>query len=175
MDGYLVRSFHPNELKTVFSLSQVGGLGEWLFCEPHVWGCEDGGENLEDQTKLSLLKAATENFWPKENLVLDIEFHAENPELSSRNCETCQKYWYNHDEGTVCDRGDGQPMLREPYASTACRTEAGCLKGTPELQIGINGPSSKTIRHFLEWRHVGCPVPRCEVMRANWNIMSELL
>lgn len=150
-------------------------LEDWLFQEPRVWGLESGAQGLSTHTKMSILKAAFENAWSPDQIVIDAEFHASNPELSSRDCSLCQKYWWDHDNGVVCVRGDGSPMLREDYSPAACGTDAGCLKGTPTDQVGIQGKSGKTLKHFVEWRAVGCPVPHCKVMRSNWSLLSDRL
>lgn len=171
--GYFVRILHSEDKARAYDHYKDGTLEDWLFCEPRVFGINDVW-HLDDETKWVLFQVAMSgkncDLWLKS----EVKWALENHELSQRSCDNCRKYWYNHTAGTVVDRGDGQPLLRNSACPPSCETDAGCEKGHWK-DPKVMSPRSKKIRdHFLEWRTVGCPVPHCKVMRTNWTILEEL-
>jgi len=96
-----------------------------------------------------------------------------DPLLAIRPCSLCQKWWFDEDTGKVVNIG-GQNLLRPKHAPTACRTDAGCKRGTPENLLAFNEKNQKAFEHWQEWRHVGCPAPHDAIVRRNWMILGTL-
>lgn len=172
--GLQVRTLHESDAYTAATILREQGHDEmeaWLFQEPRVFG---DVSQLTDDEKCDVLRAMTAQSPDPDRLVAGVRLLINEPELANRSCDTCRKYWFAHDSGTVPADPDGKPMLREPYAPPSCETEVGCLKGHWKEQIALTGTEKQVHDHFLEWRHVGCPLPMCPVMRANWKILETI-
>jgi len=88
------------------------------------------------------------------NLVDGLKLLKVNRKLANRDCGDCQKHWYNESTGDVIkENSTGLPMER--ISPPACRTQTGCLKGTPERQRSLNRANRMAVKHYFECRATG--------------------
>ena len=107
------------------------------------------------------------------NLYSGIVFELSNPSLASRSCEDCQRLWYNEATGKpILVSSTGLPMLRD--GPTACRTELGCPKGTPEKQKTLSKENRWAFSHFRECEAVCC-FPPDPIVRQNAIVIRRAL
>jgi hypothetical protein len=108
-----------------------------------------------------------------ENLQSGMRLMLNNPRLALRPCDLCQKWWFDQDTGTIVRIG-GQNLERPEHAPTACKTDRGCERGTPELTRAFSPKNQKAFDHWMNWRHVGCPNPHDAILRRNWMWFESL-
>ncbi len=109
-----------------------------------------------------------------QNLKSGMELMLSDPLLAIRSCELCSQWWFDQDTGKVV-RINGQNLRRPAHALPACRTSAGCRKGTPEKSRAFNLKNQKAFEHWQQWRHVGCPDPQDAIVRRNWMIFGTMV
>lgn len=107
------------------------------------------------------------------NLKSGMRLMLTNPRLAIRPCSLCQAYWFDEDTGTITETG-GVKVPRPDYALTACRTDRGCGKGTPDRPLSFNPRNQKAFEHWMQWRSVGCPDPQDVIVRRNWMWFESL-
>jgi hypothetical protein len=91
----------------------------------------------------------------RQNLYDGVRLDLIDPKLSKRSCEDCQKYWYlaNGMVKTIASTGEREFRPEEAYPS--CKTEFGCLKGTPDKQKSLNTANGWAWRHFKQCEAIG--------------------
>lgn len=109
-----------------------------------------------------------------ENLKSGMQLMLADPLLAIRPCSLCQKWWFDQETGKVVNIG-GQNIRRPKHSLPACRTEAGCGKGTPENSRAFSERNQKAFEHWREWRSVGCPAPQDGIVRRNWMVFETLV
>lgn len=97
----------------------------------------------------------------------------EHPRLAIRPCELCKQWWFDEDTGLITNIGN-QNVRRPAHAPTACQTDRGCRKGTPENPTSFNARNQKAFEHWMQWRFVGCPDPNDSIIRRNWMWFESL-
>lgn len=107
------------------------------------------------------------------NLRDGVRLAALNPKLATRSCEDCQNLWYSEKTGDpILTNSTMQPMLR--VGLTPCRTDIGCLKGTPEKPKSLNKANRWAYQHFLKCRATG-HFPDDEIVALNAAIIEAAL
>lgn len=91
----------------------------------------------------------------KQNLYDGVRLDLLDPKLASRSCDDCQKYWYLSSGLVKLISSTGEKELRPEEAYPSCRTEFGCLKGTPEKQKSLNTANGWAWRHFKQCDAIG--------------------
>jgi hypothetical protein len=89
-----------------------------------------------------------------ENLRAGVILDIENPGLSRRSCEDCQRWWYDEDTGRKL-LVNGLPVLRPEEAEPACRQKDGCPVGTPEQPRRMSPRNKAAYEHFRLCEAIG--------------------
>jgi hypothetical protein len=98
-----------------------------------------------------------------------------NPKLARRSCDDCQKFWYDDKTGDVIrSNSTGNAELRPEGTVTMCRTQLGCLKGTPEKQKSLNRANKWALRHYQQCKSIG-QFPDDEIVKKNAVIIERSL
>ena len=96
-----------------------------------------------------------------------------NPRLANRDCNECQTFWFSEKTGLpILNNSDGTKMLRD--GPTPCRSEVGCLKGTPEKSNALNKANGWAWRHWKSCDAVG-GFPADPLVAHNASIIREAI
>lgn len=71
------------------------------------------------------------------------------------DCDLCQKYQWNPEEGQFERAENGAFRKRLPEIKPPCRTKKGCPKGTPEAPRTLWKNNRKAYEFYLECEAVG--------------------
>jgi hypothetical protein len=73
------------------------------------------------------------------------------PLVATRDCEHCQKYWYDEETGFPLKNSQGGLRLRVIDKNPPpCRVpQLGCTKGTPENSRALSDKNRRAYRHYL--------------------------
>lgn len=106
----------------------------------------------------------------REGVILDLTA----PRIANRSCAECQKFWYL-DNGLVAIRAStGEKELRPEFALTACQTEFGCPKGTPENQKSLTAANQWAWHHFKACDSIGV-FPDDDLVRYNAGVIRKAM
>lgn len=108
-----------------------------------------------------------------DNLKSGMRLMLTNPRLAIRPCSLCQAWWFDEDTGCIVQVGD-QKLKRPAHAVTACQTERGCSRGSPDNLKAFNERNQQAFDHWMQWRSVGCPAPQDAILRRNWMWFESL-
>lgn len=166
---------HANERRRfMFEARFLGGDRQrevwdaWLWQHVVDWTYEHRGPNGIDRMRMEredcldklrrliygLDKDASGETWRnvelqwRQNLYDGVRLDLIDPLLARRSCDDCRKYWYLSNGLVKTIQATGEKELRPANAYTACKTEFGCLKGTPEHQKSLNTANAWAWRHF---------------------------
>jgi hypothetical protein len=76
-----------------------------------------------------------------------------HPEVSSRDCQMCQKWLYDEQTGAIETTKDGQPLARPASGVVSvppCRQpKNSCPKGTPEAKRSLTPQNERCYQHYV--------------------------
>jgi len=107
------------------------------------------------------------------NLYDGVLLELTHPKVASRDCEDCQKWWYDEESGKIVRRS-GFPIKRPLNVLTVCQTNEGCPKGSPEDQKTLSKKNRLAWKAYREWRAVG-EFPDDHIVRRNAFIIEKAI
>lgn len=99
-----------------------------------------------------------------------------HPLVATRDCDLCQRDFYDEKTGKPNMRG-GRIIERKEYGTACpppCRDpKVRCPKGTPEEPKSLTRQNSEAYLHYLECRAVGA-FPDDEIVRRNARVIRDV-
>lgn len=132
---------------------------------PSLWRLVTGGSHPPFQSP----------HWEREsarNLYAGQVVRMVHPEVAERSCESCKKWWYNHETGQIVTRG-GEKLLRPEGQILPCQIGE-CAKGSPESNRTWTEHNRLAAEHFVRCESVGV-FPDDPIVRRNATILRKAL